>query len=63
MIAELTDSTNIAVVSRLLIDSFVHSPNSTQAYAYMPIAWSTGGTVSCSIPQYLRYFDLSSLAL
>ena len=33
MMAEVTDSTNIA-----------------QAYAYMPIAWSTGGTIGQVFP-------------
>ena len=47
MVAEMTDSTNISKVSPCVPYYFLClSYITVQAYAYMPIAWSSGSTVN-----------------
>ena len=45
MVSDMTDETNISKVSTS-IHPCATPVNDFQAYAYIPIAWSTGATVS-----------------
>lgn len=58
MVAEMTDSTNIAEVISLAYHPLTCVLTKPQAYAYMPLSWSSGGTVSAFFCFYgLPWFD------